>query len=166
MVQTHACQFLTIHFVSRIRQRSMILLHQQGVMSISEAMMIPAQNTPLPSSGQAGRAQQMNMPSNVPTANRTEGWNGSNWPASFSRAQGLSMGTSPFGRSVDMVDMATQLMEAGRGELTRQLQCCSLLAATWHIPVHCAVVLLLVYSNGATAVICITSVHVSVSNSV
>ncbi len=88
--------------------------HTQGVMSISEAMMIPAQFTSNLSPGQLGRAQQMNMPNNVPSANRTEGnWTGSNWPASLGRATGLSMGTSPFGRSVDMVDMATQLMEAG-----------------------------------------------------
>ena len=85
-------------------------------MSISEAMMIPAQLNPAVSPGQAGRAQQMNMPSHVPTVNRIEGWNHSNWPTSLGRATGLSMGTSPFGRSVDMVDMATQLMEAGRGE--------------------------------------------------
>lgn len=91
-------------------------------MSISEAMMIPAQLTPLLTPGQApagSRAQQMNMPSHVPTTtNRVEGWTSSNWPASLGRATGLSMGTSPFGRSVDMVDMATQLMEAGGGELT------------------------------------------------
>lgn len=89
----------------------------QGVMSISEALMIPAQLNPAVGSGQAGRAQQMNMPTHVPTVNRIEGWNHSNWPTSLGRATGLSMGTSPFGRSVDMVDMATQLMEAGRGEL-------------------------------------------------
>ncbi len=86
----------------------------QGVLSISEAMMIPAQFNPTLSPGQVGRAQQMNMPTNVPQVNRSEGnWNGSNWPVSNGRATGLSMGTSPFGRSVDMVDMATQLMEAG-----------------------------------------------------
>lgn len=88
----------------------------QGVMSISEAMMIPAQLNPLLAPAPAGRAQQMNMPSHVPTTNRMEGWTSSNWPASLGRATGLSMGTSPFGRSVDMVDMATQLMEAGAGE--------------------------------------------------
>ena len=86
-------------------------------MSISEALMIPPQLNPAVGPGQAGRAQQMNMPSHVPTVNRIEGWNHSNWPTSLGRATGLSMGTSPFGRSVDMVDMATQLMEAGRGEL-------------------------------------------------
>ena len=93
-------------------------------MSISEAMMIPAQFNPSLSPGQAGRAQQMNMPSHVPTTNRIEGWNSSNWPASLGRATGLSMGTSPFGRSVDMVDMATQLMEAGGGELTHKETIC------------------------------------------
>lgn len=82
---------------------------------MSEAMMIPAQLSPALSPGQAGRAQQMKMPSQVPTGNRVEGWNSSNWPTSLGR---ISMGTSPFGRSVDMVDMATQLMEAGRGALT------------------------------------------------
>ncbi|KAL3147967.1 hypothetical protein ABBQ38_014262 [Trebouxia sp. C0009 RCD-2024] len=85
-----------------------------GVMSISEALMIPPQLNPAVGPGQAGRAQQMNMPSHVPTVNRIEGWNHSNWPTSLGRATGLSMGTSPFGRSVDMVDMATQLMQAGR----------------------------------------------------
>lgn len=100
-----------------------------GVMSISEAMMIPAQFNPTLSPGQAGRTQQMNMPSNVTSASRVESnWTGSNWPASSGRVAGLSMGTSPFGRSVDMVDMATQLMEAGRrdtmdmGSLRQELQ--------------------------------------------
>ncbi|KAL0028590.1 hypothetical protein WJX79_003897 [Trebouxia sp. C0005] len=100
-----------------------------GVMSISEAMMIPAQFNPMLSPGQVGRAQQMNMPTNVPPVNKTEGnWNGSNWPVSNGRATRLSMGTSPFGRSVDMVDMATQLMEAGgrdtmdMGSLRQELQ--------------------------------------------
>ena len=88
----------------------------QGAMSISEAMMIPPQFNPTLSPGHVGRAQQMNMPTNVPPVNKTEGnWNGSNWPVLNGRATGLSMGTSPFGRSVDMVDMATQLMEAGGG---------------------------------------------------
>ena len=95
-------------------------------MSISEAMMIPAQLTnPNLSNAPPGRAQQMNMPNNVPAAaaNRTENnWNGPNWPASFGRAHALTMGTSPFGRSVDMVDMATQLMEAG-GESLEPTQC-------------------------------------------
>lgn len=89
-------------------------------MSISEAMMIPAQFNPTLSPGQAGRAQQMNMPTNVTSANRTESnWTGANWPASSGRVAGLSMGTSPFGRSVDMVDMATQLMQAG-GESSKE----------------------------------------------
>ncbi len=107
----------------------------QGVMSISEAMMIPPQFNPTLSLGQMGRAQQMNMPTNVPPVNKTEGnWNGANWPVSNGRATGLSMGTSPFGRSVDMVDMATQLMEAG-GEANSAwfthacLQCVTRLAA-------------------------------------
>ena len=96
-------------------------------MSISELMMIPAQLNNNPSPVQAGRAQQMNMPNNVPVANRIESnWNGPNWPASFGRAHALTLGTSPFGRSVDMVDMATQLMEAG-GEL------CSVMTCLWQL---------------------------------
>lgn len=52
-----------------------------------------------------------------------QGWSGPDWPASLGRSAGgashmgmgtsLGMGTSPFGRSVDMVDVVTQLMEAG-----------------------------------------------------
>lgn len=56
----------------------------------------------------------------------TPRWTGADWPASLGRSGGgggpgtsmgaatsLGMGTSPFGRSVDMVDVVTQLMEAG-----------------------------------------------------
>ena len=93
--------------------------------------MIPAQFNPSLSPGQvgqAGRAQQMNMPTNVTSAfantNQGNNWNGSNWPVSLGTATGLSMGTSPFGRSVDMVDMATQLMEAGGDFLLRTPRPC------------------------------------------
>ena len=85
-------------------------------MPISEAMMIPP-STPFGNSGNSGQtntSQQMNMPNYAPAAARFEGqWGGSNWPASFGRANNFSMTNSPFGRSVDMVDMATQLMQAG-----------------------------------------------------
>ena len=54
-------------------------------------------------------------------------WSGPDWPSSLGRGGGgsgapgtsigmgmsVGMGTSPFGRSVDMVDVVTQLMEAG-----------------------------------------------------
>lgn len=55
----------------------------------------------------------------------TPKWSGPDWPASLGRGGGgapgtsigmamsVGMGTSPFGRSVDMVDVVTQLMEAG-----------------------------------------------------
>ena len=75
--------------------------------------MIPP-STPFGNPGQSTTSQQMNMPNYAPAAARFEGqWGGSNWPASFGRANNLSMTNSPFGRSVDMVDMATQLMQAG-----------------------------------------------------
>lgn len=119
-VQCH-CHFLAFMHSARTSGQGVHLCAVQGVMSISEAMMIPAQLNPLLGPAPAGRAQQMNMPSHVPTTNRMEGWTSSNWPASLGRATGLSMGTSPFGRSVDMVDMATQLMEAGAGERNSHL---------------------------------------------
>lgn len=60
-------------------------------------------------------------PNRMPTGSvqkpATPQWTGPDWPASLGRSVGghshMGMATSPFGRSVDMVDVVTQLMEAG-----------------------------------------------------
>ncbi len=48
------------------------------------------------------------------------GWSAADWPGlgtSAGRAGGVALGTSPFGKSVDMVDVCSQLMEEGGGSV-------------------------------------------------
>ena len=97
-------------------------------MVISEAMNIPAAAATQPAVSTTGFAapQQLQMPTNVTRGdpsgahhqqqrprNMAQLWAGPSWPMAGSSVQrGVAMGTSPYGKSVDMVDVCG-LMEAG-----------------------------------------------------
>ena len=102
-------------------------------MTMSDAMMIPG-GTPGSSQpgvialGTMGPPPQRHAPSamvmpsglpgssNYPFAGPPTGtsWNGPSWPiAGTSIGRSTPMGSSPYGKSVDMVDVCTQLMEGG-----------------------------------------------------
>lgn len=83
-----------------------------GVMAVSDALSIPG----LPGNGTSPSAyMQMKLKSGLTPSNK---WSGPEWPPSGSLGSlgvspKLMFGSSPFGKSVDMVDVCTQLMEAG-----------------------------------------------------
>ena len=96
-------------------------------MVISEAMNIPAAAATQPAVSTTGFAapQQLQMPTIVTRGdpsgahhqqrprNVAQLWAGPSWPMAGSSVQrGVAMGTSPYGKSVDMVDVCG-LMEAG-----------------------------------------------------
>lgn len=106
-----------------------LALHSQGGASMhSGAMLIPRMFHP---GGGMTNGSMGPPPNRMPTGSvqkpATPQWTGPDWPASLGRSMGaqshMGMGTSPFGRSVDMVDVVTQLMEAG-GASDRAERCC------------------------------------------
>lgn len=81
-----------------------------GVMPVSDAMSIPALNGSSPTA-----YMQMKLKTGLTPPAK---WSGPEWPPSGSLGSlgvspKLTFGSSPFGKSVDMVDVCTQLMEAG-----------------------------------------------------
>ena len=97
----------------------------QGAMFLSDAMMIPSTSlgTSLKQAGGEGGATGRGALGTRAAASGTS-WVGPSWPlagsggASLGRGMhSLGMGTSPFGKSVDMVDVCTQLMEGARAVL-------------------------------------------------
>ena len=93
-------------------------------MFVSDAMMIPSASlgTSLRHArGGAGAGANVRGALGTRPAATGTSWVGPSWPlagsggASLGRGMpALSMGTSPFGKSVDMVDVCTQLMEGAR----------------------------------------------------
>lgn len=91
-----------------------VMANNVGNMTATEALNIPSASPPV----------QLPMPTRLPpramaaasTVTAATHWSGPDWPmgTSVGRAS-LVLGTSPglFGKSVDMVDMCKQLMEAG-----------------------------------------------------
>ena len=88
------------------------------------AMMIPSGNFRPTSFGQ----QQHRIPTGMTPKQQAALWSGPDWPANSSlrgssaqslQGLGLGLGTSPFGKSVDMVDMVAQLMEVGGAQTIR-----------------------------------------------
>ncbi len=49
----------------------------------------------------------------TPNPKRPVTWTGPDWPAAGSMGKPYGLASSPFGKSVDMVDICTQLMESG-----------------------------------------------------
>ena len=98
-----------------------LLVTLQGVMTVSEALMIPPAGGGTPGSNPSmlGQAQQMRIPTGLsPQYSTQTAWAaGSNdWPLAGTSI-GRNLATSPglYGRSVDMVDVCQQLMDAGTG---------------------------------------------------
>ena len=97
----------------------------QGAMFVSDAMMIPSASmgTSLRQVGGGGGVSGRGALGTRAAATGTS-WVGPSWPlagsggASLGRGMpALGLGTSPFGKSVDMVDVCTQLMEGERAVL-------------------------------------------------
>ena len=91
----------------------------QGAMFVSDAMMIPSASlgTSLKQAGGEGGPNGRGAVATRAAATGTS-WVGPSWPLAGSTGMSLGrgmpalgMGTSPFGKSVDMVDVCTQLME-------------------------------------------------------
>ena len=82
-------------------------VHVQGAMFVSDAMMIPSCSV-------GGSTKQSDL-NNIPRLHGSS-WVGPSWPLAGTSTGRHSIsqfgaGTSPFGKSVDMVDWCTQVME-------------------------------------------------------
>mmetsp|Transcript_7849 Transcript_7849/g.18817 ORF Transcript_7849/g.18817 Transcript_7849/m.18817 type:complete len:672 (-) Transcript_7849:492-2507(-) len=89
-----------------------------GVMHLSRAVSIPNGEKLLAGAGQSKQAdekrpgEKREAPASI---GKSLDWLAPEWPlsSSFTRSHEAAMATSPYGKSVDMVDICTALMEAG-----------------------------------------------------